>query len=552
MLALRIHLLTGRYVATAYNDRGRAEWPPHPARVFSAMVATHYSRASPPAAERAALEWLEAQGPPSIAASDASPRRVMQHFVPVNDTSVHSQPDGSLAALESAELALRKARAATAPGGSVQSAMGAAKDLASAEKELNKARTKLEKDTTRASTPGSRGGTELAAAELLPGHRRLQPRTFPSVTPHADDVWMCWSEAVPDDSIRDALRSLVADIISIGHSSSLVAVSLSDAPPRSNWMPAELGPLSLRVAGPGQLAALDAEYERHRGVEPRLLPALHQAYAAPTPQARVIPASVFSGDWIVLARVGGPRLPSCRAADVATAVRGALMKHGEDPPPSFISGHGPGSASLNVPHLAFVPLPFIGAPRADGAILGVALALPHGCDDEQRRQLARALFAWEHASSGGRLLLTLGKAGVLELQRQVDTPRLHTLRAATWCHSSRRWATATPIALDRNPGQLRHRDPHKAAQAAGQAASIIASAVENIGLPRPTVQVVPAPLLAGSRKAHTFPSFPSAAGKLRRVLTHAVLSFPIVVQGPILLGAGRYRGLGLCRPMAEE
>ena len=32
MLALRIELLTGRYVATAYDDRNTAEWPPHPAR----------------------------------------------------------------------------------------------------------------------------------------------------------------------------------------------------------------------------------------------------------------------------------------------------------------------------------------------------------------------------------------------------------------------------------------------------------------------------------------------------------------------------------------
>ena len=60
MFALAVEFLTGRYVATAFNDRERAEWPPHPARVFSALVATHFEEPEPPA--RAALEWLEQQG----------------------------------------------------------------------------------------------------------------------------------------------------------------------------------------------------------------------------------------------------------------------------------------------------------------------------------------------------------------------------------------------------------------------------------------------------------------------------------------------------------
>ncbi|MFN8876672.1 MAG: type I-U CRISPR-associated protein Csb2, partial [Gemmatimonadota bacterium] len=40
MFALRLDLLTGRYAATSFDDRRRAEWPPHPARLFSALVAT--------------------------------------------------------------------------------------------------------------------------------------------------------------------------------------------------------------------------------------------------------------------------------------------------------------------------------------------------------------------------------------------------------------------------------------------------------------------------------------------------------------------------------
>ena len=37
-----------------------------------------------------------------------------------------------------------------------------------------------------------------------------------------------------------------------------------------------------------------------------------------------------------------------------------------------------------------------------------------------------------------------------------------------------------------------------------------------------------------------------------RQLTHAVLQFPEPVRGPVLLGAGRFAGLGLCRALDPE
>jgi len=96
MLALTIELLSGRYVATAYNDRTRVEWPPEPARLFSALVATWGDgepRGPEGEAELAALEWLEQQPPPEILASPsehAGARDVAPVFVPVNDACVSS------------------------------------------------------------------------------------------------------------------------------------------------------------------------------------------------------------------------------------------------------------------------------------------------------------------------------------------------------------------------------------------------------------------------------------------------------------------------------
>ena len=55
MLAIEIEFLTGRYAATAHNDRKCAEWPPHPARFFSALVAALHDHDPVDKAERDAL-----------------------------------------------------------------------------------------------------------------------------------------------------------------------------------------------------------------------------------------------------------------------------------------------------------------------------------------------------------------------------------------------------------------------------------------------------------------------------------------------------------------
>ena len=66
MLAIEVELLCGRYAATAHNDRNQAEWPPHPARFFSALVAVLHENEPVDPVERDALLWLEQQSPPSL------------------------------------------------------------------------------------------------------------------------------------------------------------------------------------------------------------------------------------------------------------------------------------------------------------------------------------------------------------------------------------------------------------------------------------------------------------------------------------------------------
>ncbi|MGL4300752.1 MAG: type I-G CRISPR-associated protein Csb2, partial [Candidatus Neomicrothrix subdominans] len=91
MFAIRVDLLTDRYYATAFNDRQQGEWPPHPGRLFSAMVATWADGDPPLDAERQALLWLEGQAPPALRCDgpdDVARREVATHFVPINDVSL--------------------------------------------------------------------------------------------------------------------------------------------------------------------------------------------------------------------------------------------------------------------------------------------------------------------------------------------------------------------------------------------------------------------------------------------------------------------------------
>jgi CRISPR-associated protein Csb2 len=80
MLALSARLRFGTYDAASADDPRQHEWPPHPARVFCALVAS-----DPSDEEWAALEWLERQPPPIVLAPDLLGSRADELFVPTND-----------------------------------------------------------------------------------------------------------------------------------------------------------------------------------------------------------------------------------------------------------------------------------------------------------------------------------------------------------------------------------------------------------------------------------------------------------------------------------
>jgi CRISPR-associated protein Csb2 len=559
MLTLRIEYLTGRCVATAYNDRQEPEWPPHPARVYSALVDTLLDNDPPSDQENDALRWLSRAGAPAIAASTASQRDVVPCFVPVNDQTVISGIEKKRQALvevnraisnierEIEELEVEDDQKTVQKKKIEQGKLLKKQDKAAAAYRLQVAKY------TDAGKPSK--AAAKTAERMLPDSRLRQMRHFPSVTPVDPVVSLIW-DGDPSPEQRKALAALSSRLVRIGHSSSLVACQVVDDAPEPTWRPDPNGKKVIRVPGPGQLEQLLKEWEIHRGVEPRVLPCRFERYSQGTvAYSMPIASSSLDGDWVVFRRVGGPRLPITRCVELSRTLHKALLSHAEEPIQEELSGHRPDGSPSQRPHVAVLALPFVGHRQADGSLLGLAVIEPRDRDDATHEALMRTIGRWEEKQrvedeDAPRLPLYL-KGGVeMEIERVAfGEASLSSLRRSSWCGPSRRWLTVTPIALDRNPGNLYDRDRDKSEAAYRKAAETVAQACCYIGLPLPHgVTVLPSGTLPGTIKARKHPPYPPEDDRFRRVKVHARITFTDPVEGPVLLGAGRYAGLGLCKP----
>lgn len=550
MLAIEVELLTGRYAATRHNDRYQAEWPPHPARFFSALVAALYDHEPANSAERGALEWLEQQDPPGLDVVLDGPgvgrRDVLDVYVPVNDVSLVGDIGKPL------RDACARARAL-----SLAPAAENAKALKGAAGLVEKEKKKLDVALSRhlAADTNIRDSDLKAATALLPERRTRQVRTLPVYVPGRPWFVFVW-QSDPPTEVRVALTHLLARVTRLGHSSSLVRCIITERTVSPTLVPNTNGNEVLRTVGPGQLRRLEKDFVRHRGVESRVLPARPARYGPPlTPGAPEAPRGVFSDEWIIFERVGGARPLSSRGTDLARALRAALIEqHGSETLPLALSGHNLDGSPAAQAHVAFLALPDIGHAHADASIQGCAIVLPGKLAAEHREALLRLVSGWERdrAKPDGTLEIAGGTVPAMFVKR-VDLSGKASLTPGRWCRPARRFVTATPIALDRNPGNLRSNQDRTAHKASVEAQEVIADACERIGLPRPTsVDVSAAPLLTGAQPVRDFLPWPGRSDRTARVRVHAGITFPELVRGPVILGAGRFFGLGLCFPVDSQ
>jgi CRISPR-associated protein Csb2 len=218
--------------------------------------------------------------------------------------------------------------------------------------------------------------------------------------------------------------------------------------------------------------------------------------------------------------------------------------------PFLVSGHNPDGSPTREPHLSIVPLAFVGFPYADGHLLGFALVPPRGSGLLENSDFLRAMRRIApHNTPMEQRKLCLRRFG-LELS-PVAAPDKRSLDSTFYTQTASEFATVTPIVLDRH---LKERGEARQQEIIAQ----IQSACINAGLPEPDA-VVPdkhsaiegAPSAQPSGKAPEWMRWRLPSSLNNRFLTHAVIRFPEPVAGPVILGAGRFVGLGLCRPIAD-
>lgn len=518
-LTISLRFPTGRYAAAAWDDKERAEWPPHPARLALALIDVLH-KAGNPTPLRSALIWLYQQGAPSV-------------IIPSHENIDIQQMDGFFVPQNPSE--------------------------ASGIKHPRKA------------------------------------RSFPTVLvdPEQKTLFFYWPCANPSAEQLTALDELASRLPRLGHSSSFVIASAtSEIPPcGENWL--ELVPVTdsalptchrLRVPYQGLLEAAEKAYaaqarseemaelirKASKSVKPdkTLKPAAsprgrhdprHLWHGYVTALPAVMPVTAWDHRVLLLSRVDGYRPGLSSTWQILETFHKALLDRWSrnpswGPVPQWISGHQPGSghtAPALDNHLALFPIADVKHAHARGRIMGIGIAFPRsetaGVDPITLRldwkKAMSALFpqgaSLELANTSGDALLNLAPADPTESRRAFELAR--------WIGPATTWASITPVVFDRHPKPHFEKDPIAWEESARK---IVIAACLRIGLPTPVgVEVSLYSPIAGAPPSAAFTPPPSRPGRPARVHFHVSLTFEQKIIGPVLLGAGRFRGYGLLAPL---
>ncbi|MBV8844756.1 MAG: type I-U CRISPR-associated protein Cas5/Cas6 [Bryobacterales bacterium] len=333
MFGFRITYLRGSVTAADIrrgNEKDAIEWPPHPDRLFSALIQA-WGDLDEPERGRVALRWLEKvceESAPLIRCGEVLSMNALQRYFPVNDNW----------------------------------------------------------------DPIVKGKITPPIAGTLIGRDR-KPRRIPAATLSDEVVVFWWPSIEPSRDDHSSLTELAHAVASVGHPSCLVAVDViaNGADLAPNLVPRPDGSVTLRIPTPGRLASLNEAYKAKRrpGIgawasygspaEDNLIPRGHHGDLI-----------VFrlSGDRASLPLEATPKLiAGWRRAVLEKADQPpteVISGHSSD---STENAPKPSKRS----HLALLPLPDVGHRFARSHLLGVAAALPDDLAPEERRACLRAL-----------------------------------------------------------------------------------------------------------------------------------------------------------------
>lgn len=387
-LTFDVELLTETYEAGLGGEQ--PEWPPHPARLFCALVAQAQTED-----EWAALRWLEALSPPELLVPDAN-RSVPAGFVPTNQVARPSD--------------LRRAGATYL------------------------ARLSGKRRWPRALPSGRRFWVLWPDAEVpdqvLEPLRRLAARVAylgrPSGMVHVH---------VSAEPVRafEGLRRFVPT----SGGDELLRV------PYPGYVDALVA--TFDANGPAHEVARTHPYAEPGAPPVRASPLANGPYDVLLTLG-FPPGSGIAG-WHA-ARVG----TALRDAVLARLGRAEYRQAG-DPWDLFGEDeltpiHGHAAAIAPEGRCAFLPLPFVGTSHASGEVVGVAIAIGRAVDPRLRRALLQ--LAGLDRDEGPRLT-SLRIPGPDVTFPLLSRDGRWTLEPDRWRRPSRRWASVLPVVLDRWP-----------------------------------------------------------------------------------------------------
>ena len=382
--------------------------------------------------------------------------------------------------------------------------------------------------------------------KVMPDRRPRQPRRFPIARPEDPTVRLVW-RTVDESEEFEALNALASCVGYIGHSASLARCRFLFDDTR-NWQDRSVP--AHRSIYPGRLRELEAAY-RSRPSRPFIQP------GAPV-YANQLAEPETSATWLILEAIDG-EVPDIRAAaPVCRLLRHSLMagyrKAGlGNAIPEVVSGHSSDGKPTLSPHLSIVPMSFVGSRHADGRVFGFALIPPRNlalASIEGFRESFEAVTRYRAVEQ--RRVLALEGSPLRERLCLSPAPddqmRKRSLAQGPYVQVSRYWASVTPIVLDRH---LKRGDESEVRE-------LVAHACKNAGLPSPElkrisvgkhspISGVPPARPSSGEPPWTRWKVPDAYKS--RTLIHAAIDFEQEVRGPVLLGAGRFTGLGLCRAL---
>lgn len=518
-LTLSLRFPTGRYAAAAWDNKERAEWPPHPARLALAFIDVLH-KAGNPDSLRSALIWLCEQEAPSIlipTEEHIDIQRLDGFYVPQNPSQVE--------------------------------------DLK---------------------------------------HPR-KPRSFPSVflDPEQATVFFHWPKASPEKPLLASIQDLASRLPRFGHSHSLVIASASLAAPPMGDAWCRIEPVTgathqadhrLRVPYARLLDSAETEFnagaranemgdlirkaantvKTNKTLKPAASPRGRydprhqwQGYIEALPPA--IPVTPWDNRVLLLTRIDGPRPDLTSTWQLVETLHKTILDRwsrdpSRGPVPSWISGHQSGhgmTAPARHNHLAFFPIADVKHVHAQGRLMGIGLAFPRPETADidpvtlhlDWQKAMAALFPksdpLELATPSGETRLILTPADPIETRRAFEVSH--------WIGPAETWASITPLVFDRHPKPHFKKDPVAWAESARH---IIRNACERIGLPSPIhIEVSTYSPHQGVPPSSAFSPPPTRPGRPARVHFHVALQFDQKIAGPVLLGAGRFRGYGLLAPI---